>query len=224
MSRLTAILSTLVFGFVITSVAVANPITIIGVSAPTVGEGAGIASDEFLQVSWSQTGSYMGVKISALLFGDIVNGSYLPTTGEAFLTSSLLGAPLEQTFTFPDPFIGPSNVLLFSGLRLPAGTYFLTFASTSPFGGALVSTLETSPNITLDRGVVLGDGQYSIFSNVNSANPPGSVFIPINPPANFFFQVTGSPVVTPEPSSMVLTGTAIAGLLFRVRWHKRVCR
>jgi hypothetical protein len=31
--------------------------------------------------------------ISALLFGGIVNGRYLPTTGEAFLTSSLLGAP-----------------------------------------------------------------------------------------------------------------------------------
>ena len=38
-----------------------------------------------------------------------------------------------------------SNVSLFSGLSLPAGTYFLTFASTSPFGGAVVSTLETSP-------------------------------------------------------------------------------
>jgi hypothetical protein len=224
MCRLTAILSTLVLGFVITSVAVANPITIIGVSAPTLGDGLGIANDEFLQVSWSQTGSYTGVKISALLFGGIVNGSYLPTTGEAFLTSSLLSVPLKQIFTFPDPFFGPSSVSLFSGLKLPAGAYFLTFASTSPFGGALVSTLEASPNITLDQGVVLGVGQYAIFSNVNSANPPASVFIPINPSANFFFQVTGSPVVTPEPSSLLLTGTAIAGLLFRVRWHKRVCR
>lgn len=51
MCRLTAILSTVVFGFVITSVAVANPITIIGVSAPTLGDGLGIANDEFLQVS-----------------------------------------------------------------------------------------------------------------------------------------------------------------------------
>jgi len=78
MSRLTAILSSLVFGFVITSGAVATPITIIGVSAPTVGDGLGISSDEFLQVSWSQTGSYTGVKISALLFGGIVTTGAFP--------------------------------------------------------------------------------------------------------------------------------------------------
>lgn len=222
MPRLTAILPSLVLGLAIAPLAFADSITIVGVSAPTVGDGVGIADVEFLQTSWSQTGSYTGVDISALLFGDIVNGSYLPTIGQAFLTSSALSAPLEQTFTFPDPFIGPSNVSLFSGLSLPAGTYFLTFASTSPFGGAVVSTLETSPNITLDHGVALGIGQFANFSNVNSANPPESMFIPINPPANFFFQVTGTPVVTPEPSSVVFMATAVAGLLFRGKRHKRI--
>jgi hypothetical protein len=222
MSRLIAILSSLIVGFALSPFCFGDSITIVGVSAPTPGDGVGIADVEFLQTSWSQTGSYTGVDISALLFGGIVNGGYLPTTGEAFLTSSSLGASLEQTFTFPNPFLGPSNVSLFSGLSLPAGTYFLTFASTSPFGGAIVSTLETSPTITLDHGVALGIGQFANFSNVNSANPPESTFIPINPPANFFFQVTGTPVVTPEPSSMVLMATAVAGLLFRGRRHKRV--
>jgi len=93
MSRLTAILSSLVFGFVITSVAVATPITIIGVSAPTVGDGLGISSDEFLQVSWSQTGSYTGVKISALLFGGIVTTGALLVSA-AFCAGRLAGNSL----------------------------------------------------------------------------------------------------------------------------------
>jgi hypothetical protein len=101
------------------SVTNANPVAI----------GAGVANTEFLQEDWAQTTDYTGSAISAWLFGNFINGVYVPSSGTAYLTSSL-GLELTQNFVFPDPTGSTATkVLLFSGLDLPAATYSLTLAA-----------------------------------------------------------------------------------------------
>jgi hypothetical protein len=165
--------------------------------------------------------SYPDVDISAWLFGTIVNESYLPTSGTAYLTSTTLGAPLQQSFTFPDPTGGKAtDVSLFSNLHLLPGTYYLTLASTSPYGGGWADSLENGGGgqTILDTGVTLGIPQFAEGANVNPSNPPASLFIPTNPSSDqLFFKVTA----VPEPSSSMLVGTTSIGLLIQLRLRKR---
>jgi hypothetical protein len=206
-----------------TSAALASTITVVSVSnANPIAGGLDVSSGEYLQASWSTTGSYEGVDISAWLFGTIVNGSYLPTSGTAYLTSTSLGAPLQQFFTFPDPLGGEAtDVSLFSNLHLLSGTYYLTLASTSPDGGGWADSLESSGGVQtiLDSGVTLGIPQGAQGANVNPSNPPASLFIPVFPSSDqLFFKVTA----VPEPSSIMLVGTTSIGLLIQLRPRKRV--
>lgn len=219
--------------FALASIAVADPVTVVSVTNDTPGTGGFVvAATQFLQNSWSQTNSYTDVSISAWLFGDFVAGREVSsatvigranpdpsagTIGTAYLTSASLAAPLTQSFTFPDLV---AKVSLFSGLDLPAGTYFLTLASTSPRGGVWSNSfLGGGEDVTVDSGVVLETPGFSPPGFLNSSNPPESTFLPTENPG--FFEVTGTPggAPVPEPSSMGLAGMVAAGLILwrRVR-------
>jgi hypothetical protein len=89
--------------------------------------------------------------------------------------------------------------LLFAGLSLPPGTYSLTFATSSRFGGALSTTfdLNGSEQITLAQGVTLGFLEYASVSNLNLSNPPRSTFVVATPGYYGFVQVTGTPGIGP---------------------------
>lgn len=205
-----------------TSAALASPITVVSVSNANPLTGGGVVSSgNYLQASWSEVRSYTGVDISAWLFGTIVDGSYLPTSGTAYLTSTSLGTPLQQSFTFPDP-IGAeaTDVSLFSNLQLLPGTYYLTLASTSPYGGGWADSLENGGGVQtlLDSGVALGIPQFAQGVNVNSSDPPASLFTSVAPTSDqLFFSVTA----VPEPSSIMLVGTTSIGLLLQLRLRKR---
>jgi hypothetical protein len=208
--------------FLSTSAALASPITVVSVSnANPLAGGLEVSSGEYLQASWSEVRSYTQVDISAVLFGTFVDGSYLPTSGTAYLTSTSLGAPLQQSFTFPDPTGSKAtDVLLFSNLHLLPGTYYLTLASTSPYGGGWADSLESSGGVQtiLDSGVTLGIPQGAEGANVNPSNPPARLFIPTNPSSDqLFFKVTA----VPEPSSITLVGRTSIGLLIQLRLRKR---
>ncbi len=204
-----------------TSAALADPITIVSISNASSGLGGlVVSSGQYLQASWSETGSYTQVDISAQLIGTFADGSYIPASGTAYLTSPSLGAPLQQSFTFP---AGSTDVLLFSSLDLSSGTYYLTLASTSPFGGGWSDSLENggSAETILDTGVTVGPPQFAQGERLDPSYPPDSIFIPENPESDqLFFEVTGVPV--PEPSSIMLVGMTSIGLIVQLRLRKRV--
>src|ERR1700680_4967527 len=154
----------------------ANTIALASNPSPDPG-GLLISSSEYVQTSWSQSGGYTNVAISAWLFGTFVNGQYVPSTGTAYLTSTLPGVSLQEAFVFPNS-TGDyaTSLLLFSGLNLGAGTYFLTLACVDPIGGGWSDSLNGGPGtaVTLDYGVTLGTPGFASPATLNTSNPPVS--------------------------------------------------
>ena len=205
------------------AVALAAPITILSIenSNPSA-TGIVVSSTSYLQATWSQTVNYSDVNISAWLFGDIVNGSYLPASGTAYLTSTSLPGTLQASFTFPD---AVTDVLLFSGLNLSAGTYGSPDVSNHlnlwrRMGRRLVENKGTVVT-TLAPGVSLASNNFTEPADVNPANPPASVFTVENPASDGFFYsvISEVPATTPvpEPSSILLMGTASTGFILELR-------
>jgi hypothetical protein len=194
---------------------------IVSVTASNPGplsQGLDIESSQYLQVSWTATQSYTEVDISAWLYGDIVDNAFLPSIGTAYLTSTALAGPVEESFTFPDTV---TEVSLFSNLDLPSGTYFLTLASTSPYGGGWSSgPVESGQSIltSLDGGVTVNPPQFSNPEGLVPSFPPASSFIMGD--QQVFYDVTTT-TATPEPPSITLVGTMAIVLIFQFRHPKR---
>src|SRR5581483_2774141 len=151
--------------------------------------------------SWTAIESYTAVTISATLEGAG------PDPGIAFLTTNIgpgttaCSEVAVSNFVFPEIDTSPgAKVQLFSGLTLPAGTYYLVLGSSTPAGGGWLST--TAPAITADVGVTAGLDYSTLSGAVNAAYPPGSSFTVS--PNTFMFDVTGTAV--PEPQSLAYVG------------------
>jgi hypothetical protein len=170
-----------------------------------------------LAVTWSQTTTYSGVTITALLSTTDSN----PAPGTAYLSTSL--GPGAVNFVAPASFIVPATqntpgpVTLFSGLTLPPGTYFLTIsnATSNNLGWAFVSggaTPATGPGVTLN-----GAGQIDRQDNAAPSfySPPASpAFVPASAGGSNFvllFSAFGNLTTTgvPSLSAPVLLGLAI---------------
>jgi hypothetical protein len=134
---------------------------------PTYGWAA--SGDEYKTVAWSQASSYTGMNISALLW------SPDPTDhGTAWLTTrigpgtTVADQVATTTFAFPSS-IGPWTVpslVLFSGLTLDAGAYYLTIGGGatrySSWPGANPATFTADTGVTLDGNLwsTPGAAQY----------------------------------------------------------------
>lgn len=152
-------------------------------------------SGEAFAVSWTQSTELTNVSISAELSG---LGS-ATETGRAFLTTALgLGTTMAdqvafQAFTFPST---ESSITLFSGLDLPAGTYYLSVVGDSPsYGSGWISS--TAPTIQTGPG--------DAFANNYGFRSPTTPFLPssdvwVDSPHSPNYAVTGTSAV-PEPAA-----------------------
>ncbi len=161
--------------------------------------------------SWIADNSYSNVNISAkLCCGSFAGTAYLTTRiGAGTTIADQIAAAdfLEVNF--------PANwVPLFSGLDLPPATYYLTVASPGRGSGGWTSAaplnIVTAPGVTdhssfvaNGREIVLGYAPASAFENE---------FLEVQ------YTVTGDLAPVPEPSSLLLFG---AGLLGLVGWQRK---
>jgi hypothetical protein len=187
--------------------------TIISVSG--VSEANTVLTDSGVEASsWTQTTTFQGVDISAMVSG--------PSTaiGTAYLTTSLgLGTTLADqiastSFSFPRT---PSYELLFSGLTLGPGTYYLSLTST---GGIAINegswtcndgcnpsmaTIVTAPGVTRNSDQ---------FTEGNSIYPPaGTVFTGDH---GVIYTVAS----VPEPASTTLIAMGLALLTIFSRYRR----
>jgi hypothetical protein len=175
--------------------------TIVTVSGGT-GSSSGVGE---AYATWTQTSAYSNVTITANLFS---NGG--TATGTAFLTTAVGPGATSATQIATTP-ISISNltgtpIQLFTGLTLPAGTYYLVIYAS---GIDLVwQGLDGTVTTTFGTGVT-NSVTYAGNNTENGGYPPGSVF---NAPSSYYlqFSATGTlSVPPPAPSVPALTPTAM---------------
>jgi hypothetical protein len=152
----------------------ALPDTIISVSSTNDSGWVVIYASQGYRVGWTQADAYGGVSVSAKLAAGGAD-----QTGRAYLTTqigpgtSVANEIASTNFSFPPQ---STNLTLFSGLQLPAGTYYLSIIGDSPTVG---SQWEIGYATNADTGTgVTSLGTFgTVGAMVNSyfpASPPYS--------------------------------------------------
>jgi len=169
---------------------------------------AGIAA------GWSTPVPLQDVRITALL----TNGLAPPASGTAFLTTSIgpgttLAQLVAQTAVTVSCSVCLQEVTLFTGLNLPAGTYWISF--TKPSDSFLSWALSNPAVISTSAGA-----QYLGFAYLNGGYDPfpagNSFLIPPDPDIwtlGYDFSVT----TVPEPASLYLFIAGFAAILAKRR-------
>lgn len=180
--------------------------TIVSVTGPP-GFCCDVASNHIpYAFGWSQTGSIGDITIAAEL-------EWSSTTVDAYLTDSIGPSTTvadQLAFTgFSFASAEPEWVVLFSGLDLGPGSYFVTIA------GADVGWVEANPATVTTMGGASYLGEASWYPG--AAYPPSSFVAGLEPDGTFIFEV----VSTPEPVSFGLVALGIAACALRQRRRTR---
>ncbi len=171
-----------------------------------------ILPDQAAAVSFSFTQAFSGVSITADLTK--INPA---TDGGVFLVSNLgpsanLGHIVATQNFSAISFIG-SGTVLFSGLNLGIGDYFMVVANSQSTLGNVIWNGSNAASVTQASGVLDG---IDFFASNTSGFLFNSAFTPIlASDRSAFFAVTAvDPVVThvPEPGSLLLMVFGLAGL------------
>lgn len=184
--------------------------TIISVTGPPPALFIGTAAQA---VSWTQTGAYSNVAVSAVMSNASGIGATL--NYHAYLTNALGGGATvaneiaSTSFSLAAGF--NQNVEVFNGLSLGSGTYFLVISSDiGANGSGGWSVITTAPTVTLDTGVTRNaDGSTSS----STGYPPGRTFSNITG-GTLLYSVTTDESV-PEPATTALLGAGLALMIFR---------
>jgi hypothetical protein len=163
--------------------------------------------------SWTQTTTYSGVSIAAVL-----SSSGGTATGTAYLTTQVgTGTTVaQQVATAPISIsnTAPSLITVLSGLKLVPNTYFLVI---NPSTSALVWNGSSPATVTAAAGVTVNN-DFANFGAV-AAYPPASTF-GANKGSTLLYTVTGTLGLgsssTPATGAPALSGWAMlltAGLL-----------
>jgi hypothetical protein len=188
----------------------ASAATIIAPLGPSTNAST-VNSAQFQALGFSTLTGFTNVSISASL---IFVGADSPV-GVAMLTnqigpgSTIANQIASTTFNFvPAASLQTvANVNLFSGLTLPASTYYLVLSASSP--STLSAIALESAGYQTAPGVTVLTPQFADVSNLNAAFPPASTFSNSSL-GNRIFTVTGDPV--PEPATATLVVIAAFGL------------
>jgi hypothetical protein len=173
--------------------------------------GPSVNEFQYVAQGWTQTQGYDELSIFVSLY------SYTPGVPfdiTAYLTTSVgpsagvVSQALETTsFTGETPGTAPQEFLLFSGLTLGPGTYYLTLAGTESAGkqaGAIwPAGCASSCTASVDPGITLFDEMYAngSFGVQNSNYPPGSTFNDWTTPVNLLITADPPSGLAPEPAA-----------------------
>jgi hypothetical protein len=201
-----------------------NATTIINATGPSP---FGFGNASVLVTAWTQGAVYTNVSITmplrddspGLPIGGVEGTVYLTTQiGPGTTTSDQVAPPI----TISGLFSSFTPRTLFSGLTLAAGNYYIVLVPTKTFNVSMSPEGPSNAVITTGTAVTfLGAGNTP---QSPAAYPPATNITLGTAEGSFFITVTGDPagpLQTPEPSSLILTLTAIGSLGI---YHRRKLR
>ncbi len=204
--------------------AAADTIIETGVAA----NGPSVSGDQFESQGWTQTQTYEDVSISIALFSWLPGATFDIT---ADLTNELgpsatLPSLASTSFSGETPDYTPKNFLLFSGLTLGPGVYYLTLSSTDSGGEAgALWPLECAFGcpLILDSGVTLVSQYFAnrSFGAENLAYAPSSIFMTSSPALNLTITNDPPDSPAPEPATLPAAIAGTAGLLIAMKFCGR---
>ena len=175
----------------------ADPVTVTGTSSGTV---TGSAAS-FL--------SFSGNSFTATTAGGVGSFSGADRIGTFVLASTVGETPVSGTFTLNLTFTAPSGI---EGGQ--ATTYTATVSgtiSTPNVGG--VQIVFDNPIQTFTFSNASGSGSFSIELP--------KIFVQSGDTANLTAGLTGNQTAIPEPATMILLGTGLAGVAARIRKRRK---
>ena len=201
------------FGFVCASAAYLEAqVTIVQDAGPISGAVDVQHAGQVLATSWTQNSAFSGVSVFATTGVTLEIGP--PEPGLAFLTTQIGPGTTTANQVASAPFTFPaqsSEVILFTGLTLAPGTYYLTLADN---GNSFGDWFETNnPTLTTAAGVTLNPDLLAF--PVDATYPPASNFLLGG--TNLLFGVTGTAVPEPSTLATLLIGAGIIGVLSKRR-------
>jgi hypothetical protein len=178
-------------------IAKADPVTVSGTSSGTV---TGTAAS-FL--------TFTGNNFTATTAGGVGSFSGTDRIGTFVLSSSIGETPVNGAFTLNLTFTAPSGI---NGGQ--AATYTATVSgtiSTPNVGG--VSIVFDNPVQTFTFANASGAGSFSITLP--------NIFVQSGETANLTAGLNGNQTAVPEPATMLLLGTGLAGVAARIRKRRK---
>jgi hypothetical protein len=173
-----------------------------------IGQGYGLG--------WTQTNAYSDVRVSARLGSFGASGQ----TGRAYLTTmigpgtSVVNEVASTNFTFP---LQSSEVSLFQGLHLAAGSYYLSIIGDSSNWGSCWQSGDqlAGTNFVIAAADVSFMGSFGAAGGILSSYFPGSSFH-LDSPFPPEFSVTGTPLPSiscPVPLVLECTNGSAVGVI-----------
>jgi hypothetical protein len=178
-------------------IAKADPVTVSGTSSGTV---TGTAAS-FL--------SFTGNTFTATTAGGVGSFSGTDRIGTFILSSAVGETPVSGNFTLNLTFTAPSGI---EGGQ--SATYTATVSgtiSTPNVGG--VAIMFDNPNQTFTFANASGTGSFTIRLP--------ELFVQSGETANLTAGLTGNQTAVPEPATMLLLGTGLAGVAARIRKRRK---
>lgn len=194
--------SLLSFGIILALFAtggVAHAANVFNITGPTP---FGFANQTVLVQAWTHLATYSNVSITMPMEDNSAGGPIGGVEGTVYLMNRIGPGTTTASQVAPPVVISGLTAsftprLLFSGLTLPPGNYYMVLVSTN--SNPLSMSAEGSNPVVVTTGagiLALGSGS----SGSPAVYPPASS-IPLNPPGNLFITVTGDVVgVAPIPT------------------------
>ncbi len=178
-------------------IAKADPVTVSGSSSGTV---TGTAAS-FL--------SFTGNNFTATTAGGVGSFSGVDRIGTFVLSSSAGETPVNGNFTLNLTFTAPSGI---NGGQAAMYTATVSGTISTPNVGG-VSIVFDNPVQTFTFSNASGSGSFSITLP--------NIFVQSGDTANLTAGLTGNQTAVPEPATMLLLGTGLAGVAARIRKRRK---